>query len=201
MSFSRYDINDSVASSEVVVRGAWSNDANILTTFFTSSAQSTETQKYYLSTYNSSNTISSNLQFDLQYGHVSGSGSVYFNPNTIGYSPTRDVYGQYRNLVYGTETSNFNIAGTDLSDIFVINIARARYKESLKPGSFNLNLSGTLGSIALTDNSGDSSTINIIGSNVYYSVVSGSNGNSISGSTVYGYLFPNLNNHSHEKFH
>ena len=195
MSFVRYATDDSVISSETVVRGMWTNDTASLTTFFTSS---TSTSSYYLNVYNTQAT--SSLQFAIQYAHVSGSGSAPLNTSVPSNTPTRTVYGQYRSLIYNDENASF-VFGTQTSpDFTVINIARSRYKESIKPGSLTLRLSGSgagLTTLVLTDDSIASGSItNFIGSNRYYSLVSGSEGivtssrAGVSGS--YGLLFPDL---------
>ena len=198
MSFTRYNTEDSVVSSETVVRGLWSGDYNSLSSFFTSSTTPTE---YYLDVYDS-NTLtnpSASIQFDIQFGNVNGSGSADINTAVSGYSPSRVVYGQYRNLVYGTEITNFSFdGGTTTSDsIYVINISRARYKESLLPGSFNLALKGTAtSSLFLTDDSGTTNLTRFIGENRYYNIISGSYGShytSSNPSTYYGLFFPDLN--------
>jgi len=195
MSFVRYATDDSVISSETVVRGMWTNDTASLTTFFTSS---TSTSSYYLNVYNTQAT--SSLQFAVQYGHVSGSGSAPLNTSVVSNTPTRIVYGQYRSLIYNDENASF-IFGTQTSPNFtVINIARSRYKESIKPGSLTLRLSGSgagLTTLVLTDDSIASGSItNYIGSNRYYTLVSGSAGAVTSSragaSGSYGLLFPDL---------
>jgi hypothetical protein len=195
MSFVRYATDDSVISSETVVRGMWTNDTASLTTFFTSS---TSTSSYYLNVYNTQAT--SSLQFAIQYGHVSGSGSAPLNTSVASNTPTRIVYGQYRSLIYNDENASF-VFGTQTSPNFtVINIARSRYKESIKPGSLTLRLSGSgagLTTLVLTDDSIASGSItNYIGSNRYYTLVSGSNGtvtSSLAGTSgSYGLLFPDL---------
>jgi hypothetical protein len=48
MSFSRYNFEDSVVSSETIIRGLWSSDAYTLSTFFTASGYT----EYYLDVYN-----------------------------------------------------------------------------------------------------------------------------------------------------
>jgi hypothetical protein len=198
MSFTRYNTEDSVVSSETVVRGLWSGDYNSLSSFFTSSTTPTE---YYLDVYDS-NTLtnpSASIQFDIQFGNVNGSGSAAINTAVPGYSPSRVVYGQYRNLVYGTEVTNFSFDGgtTTSNSIYVINISRARYKESLLPGSFNLALKGTAtSSLFLTDDSGTTNLTRFIGENRYYNIISGSNGayyTTGTPSTYYGLFFPDLN--------
>ena len=195
MSFVRYATDDSVISSETVVRGMWTNDTASLTTFFTSS---TSTSSYYLNVYNTQAT--SSLQFAIQYAHVSGSGSAPLNTSVASNTPTRIVYGQYRSLIYNDENASF-VFGTQTSPNFtVINVARSRYKESIKPGSLTLRLSGSgagLTTLVLTDDSIASGSItNYIGSNRYYTLVSGSAGAVTSSragaSGSYGLLFPDL---------
>ena len=194
MSFSRYNPEDSVISSETVVRGLFSGDNNTLNTFFTQS--STE---YYLNIFNSDPASSgSAVQFAIQYGNLKGSGSAVINPIVPNLTPSRVVYGEYRNLVYGTETQNFSFDNgiTTANDIFVINVARGRYKESLLPGSFNLTLGyGANGTIKLTDDSATTSLTRFIGENRVYYIISGSNGtgyNSAATSSYYGMMFPDL---------
>ena len=195
MSFSRYNPEDSVISSETVVRGLWSGDANTLNYFYTSST----TTEYYLSVYNECELCSgSAVQFSIQYGNINGSGSKLINSAVTGASPSRIVYGEYRNLVYGTEDAYFSFdnSATTGSDIFVINVARNRYKESLLPGSLNLALSGSAGTLKLKDDSGTTNLTRFIGENRVFYVISGSNGtgfNAAATSSYYGMMFPDLN--------
>jgi hypothetical protein len=196
MSFSRYNTEDSVISSETVVRGLWGGDNNSLSTFFTQSGYT----EYYLDVYNGDPSISgSSVQFSIQYGNLNGSGSNLINPNIPlgGYTPSRVVYGEYRNLVYGTETTNFSFdnGATTANDIFVINVARSRYKESLLPSSLNLTLGSGSNTVRLTDDSGTTSLTRFIGENKVYYIISGSNGNSYTpaaSSSYYGMVFPDL---------
>jgi hypothetical protein len=195
MSFSRYNPEDSVISSETVVRGLWSGDNNIITTFYTSSTYT----EYYLDVYNNCELCSgSSVQFSIQYGNINGSGSKLINSAVTGASPSRIVYGEYRNLVYGTEDTffSFDNYATTGSDIFVVNVARGRYKEALLPGSFNLKLTSGSSNLYLTDDSGTTNLTRFIGENRVYYVISGSNGtgyNNAASSSYYGMLFPDLN--------
>ena len=163
MSFSRYNTDDQVISSETVVRGLWSGDNNELASFFTASSNT----QYYLNVYNSATTES--LQFAIQYGTLNGSGSTPINSLVPGATPTRIIYGEYRNLVYGTETNNFSFDGTTTADqIYIINISRGRYKESIQPGSLNLTLKSGSARIYLTDDSNATSLTRFIGENKLY---------------------------------
>jgi hypothetical protein len=194
MSFSRYATEDSVISSETVVRGLWTGDVNSLITFFTASGYT----EYYLDVYQGNPlTSTSSVQFDIQYGHLYGSGSVPINTNVVGYSPSRIVYGQYRNLVYGTETTNFSFDGgtTTANQIYIINVSRDRYKQSLHPSSLNLTLKSGSATIYLTDDSNTTSLTRFIGENRIYYIISGSNGNyctSCNSGSIYGMMLPDL---------
>ena len=191
MSFSRYNTDDQVVSSETVVRGLWSGDSNTLDTFFTASTYT----EYYIDIYNGtpiSNT--SAIQFDIQFGNLYGSGSTPINPNVPGNSPSRVVYGQYRNLVYGTENTNFSFNGSvTASSIYVINVARSRYKESLLPGSFELTLKSGSAIITLIDDSTTTNLSRFLGENRYFNIISGSLiSGSFSTATNYGFFLPDL---------
>ena len=195
MSFVRYNTEDSVISAETVVKGLWSGDNYTLSTFFTASGYT----EYYLDVYNTGSTSSgSSIQFDIQYGNVYGSGSTAINAAVPGNTPSRIVYGQYRNLVYGTENNNFSFDGgvSTVNSIFVINISRARYKESLLPGSLNLTLGSGSSTFKLTDDSGTTNLTRFVGENRYYNIISGSNGTaytSAASASYYGLFFPDLN--------
>jgi len=192
MSFSRYNTDDQVVSSETVVRGLWSGDSNQLQNFFTSSTYT----EYYIDIYNGLSSASgSSIQFDIQFGNLYGSGSTAINPLVTGSSPSRIVYGQYRNLVYGTENTNFSFNGSvTASSIYVINVARSRYKESLLPGSFELTLgSGSNGKITLIDDSTTTNLSRFLGENRYYNIISGSiTSGSFSTATNYGFFLPDI---------
>jgi hypothetical protein len=198
MSFSRYATEDSVISAETIVRGIWSGDNYGLNSFYTSSTYT----EYYVDIYQvDPSATTASVQFDIQYGHIAGSGSVPINPLVRGYSPSRIVYGQYRNLVYGTETTNFSFdnGNTTAEQIYVININRERYKQALHPGSFNLVLTkpsaSVTNSIYLTDDSNTTSLTRFVGENRIFYIISGSSGNAYTSSastTYYGMILPDL---------
>jgi hypothetical protein len=100
----------------------------------------------------------------------------------------------------GNTGSLFNFGGNNglSTDIAVVSISRARYKESLKPGSLNLSLANGTSSINLTDDSNSSTVTSFIGSNRVYNLVSGSNGTSYNSNSIqtasgsYGLFFPDI---------
>jgi hypothetical protein len=99
------------------------------------------------------------VQFDIAYGDALGSGSVLYNPIVPSNSYTKTIYGQYRSMILEDENSSFTFGiGNNTyvtNNFWILSIERANYKQSLFPGSLNLQLSGSGGIIKLTDNSQD----------------------------------------------
>lgn len=202
MGFKRLDVEDFLVSSDTVSSTLWTNGDATLSTFFTSSTQEQDRSgKYYLSIFNTGSVLGE-IQFDIAFGDENGRGTTAYNANVDAsrtYSKT--VYGQYRTLVLEDENANFYFGNVEQSNFYVLNISRARYKEKLLPGSFNLTLSGSdLGNPALqlTDNSKDVTVPTYYGTQRAYQLVSGSNGNAYSGtgytsdSGSYGLLLPDI---------
>lgn len=200
MSFAAFQPGDSVISSDATISAMWSNGITTLTSFFTSSNQEVSNGgRFYLDVYNSNPLFSSaaEVQFSIAYGHVSGSGSAYFNNAIPDKTPTRDIYGQYRNLIFGDENAAFTFgSSTTVSpDIIVLSINRARFKEAINPGSLTLKLTSGSNSITLTDDSTVTTTSTFIGSTQVYQLLSGSANNVYSTSYTsqgsYGIVLPN----------
>ena len=176
MSFKRLDPEDFLVSVDSVTATAWSTNSPTLTTFFTSSVTSTN-DSYYKNVYQTASTVSgSAVQFAIAYGNIKGSGSANFNDLVPGVSPTRTVYGQYRNLVYGSETAAFIFGTVTASDFWAISVDRARYKEHLLKGTFNIQIKNGSTTVNLTDNSGMVSTDTYLDCGRVYQIISGSNG-------------------------
>ena len=184
MSFGAYQPEDQVLSSDVLVAPMWSGNTVQLNNFFSWSLQeSTVPQgRFYLNVFKDNVNLqasqSAESQFSIAYGHVSGSGSSYFNPLVPDKTPTRDIYGQYRSLIYGDENSAFYFGGTQYvsRDIIVISVNRARFKESFNPGSFFLRITSGSSpvSIGLVDDSTVTTTSTFIGTSRVYQLLSGS---------------------------
>jgi hypothetical protein len=180
MSFGAYQPEDQVISSDAVVSPMWSDSATTLSTFYTwsSQEQNTSAGKFYLDVYkgNISTDSTQTVQFSIAYGHINGSGSAYFNSLVPDKTPTRDVYGQFRSLIYGDENSSFQFGGTAYtsSNIIVLSVARARFKESFNPGSFYLTIKSGSSQISLVDDSTTTTTSTYIGTTRVYQLLSGS---------------------------
>jgi hypothetical protein len=207
MSFKAFDPEDFVVSSDSVVSTLWSTDNPALTSFYTSSVQAANSSgNYYLSIFQTASTDdNAAVQFDVVYCDSEGSGSSWYNAIVTGSSYTKTMYGQYRALILEDENASF-VFGTGNnvmtgSYFWVISVERARYKESLFPGSLNLVLSGSGNNkIQLTDNSNDVLVNTFLGSTRVFQLISGSNGTAgslansgyVAGSGSYGLVFPDL---------
>jgi hypothetical protein len=206
MAFKRFDPEDFVISNDSITSTLWSTGTPTLTSFFTSSIQEAGSSgNYYLSVYQTSSALEeAQVQFDILYADILGSGSTLYNPIVPQNSYTKTMYGQYRALILEDENANFFFgSGTNLvtgSFFWVLSIERARYKQSLFPGSLNLTLSGSGGTLKLTDNSLDNPINTFLGATRVLQLISGSNGTAgtlpnsgyVPGSGSYGLVFPDL---------
>ena len=183
-SYSRLNPEDLVVSTDKVTSNAWDNNVNILETHFTSSTQAVYTDatsqgNFFIEVREGLDTVSSSIEYTVSYGHKEGSGSANFTPTAgaLGNTATKVIYNQYRQLVFGDETSNFTFDGFEPNDIWVVNVARGRYKHALKAGSLNLKLTDGITDTFLTDDSvtaSGSATITNLGRQ--FNLVSGSDG-------------------------
>ena len=150
MSFVRFAQTDIVNDTAKITTSTWTNNTNALTSAHnTSSLQAifgspTSSGAHFIEVFNADPDTDSTaeVQYAVAYGHAAGSGSEDFTHAVGGHgkSPSRNVYSQYRQLVFGTETQDFNFGDGAVDDIYVINVNRSRYKHNLKPGSLNLTI-------------------------------------------------------------
>lgn len=192
-----YNIFTSLTSDDIttlkgteVTTGLWSNDTGSLSAVYTSSVQTGIAGEYYYDLYNGSNISTSDVQFSVAYGHVSGAGSPPLTTLNTSTLPTQVVYSQYRNILLSKDAERFSFGGVESDDIYVINFQRSRLRQALDPGNWQLSLSGSNGLRTFIDDSGLSSAVvgNLVASNVY-NVKSGSLTTSATGSVV-GLVFP-----------
>ena len=199
---------DKISESTKVTTSTWENNLNDLDVVFTSSNQAnftsaTSSGAFFIDVHNDATT--SSIQYSVAYGNKNGSGSKAFNSAAPYYSPSSVTYNQYRNLVFGDDTTNFSFNGHVPNGIYVLNVNRARYKHNLKPGTLNLHLTGSEPGLPnghtlhLTDDSltvtGSAPTTTKAGRQ--YNIVSGSNGimsgsnlTQVTNSGSYGLFYP-----------
>ena len=204
MSFKRFEADDFVVSTDAISSTLWSNNSPSLATLFTSSTQAAGSSgAYYLNTFQTASTLpAAEVQFAIAYGNSNGSGSINYNPNVNGLSPTSTIYGQWQDLVLGDENTDFTFGTIVSNEFYALPFERARYKDSLFLGSLSLTLSGSLGSITLTDNSNYVTSVQFTEAGRVFQLITGSSGvispnalNSNGYSTnsgSYGWLLPDI---------
>ena len=164
---------------EVVTTGLWTGDTGSLAEHHTGSQAVSSSGDYFYNIFQTASVGDQELQYAVAYGHISGSGSVALSTNDNAKFPTKATYMQYRSYLLGQEDSHFTFAsssgtGHNTEDFFVINVARARYKEQLDAGNWSLKLSGSRGDITLIDDSGKKFSDTVGKSGRVFDVVSGS---------------------------
>jgi hypothetical protein len=181
MSFKTLDPQDFLVSADSITAPCWTNYVTPIIALYTSSVQVAGTSgNYYLNVYNSnpSTDASSEIQFNIAYGNGYGSGSLLYDAGINGLSPSRTVYGQFRNLIYGDENTQFSFSTITPSqqDFYAVTVDRARFKESLFPGSLTLTLYSASRQIVLTDDSLTTTTVSYCDAGRVYNIISGSAG-------------------------
>ena len=206
MSYNRLDPSDFVVSSDAISATLFSDGAPTLTQYWTSSTQEAGSSgDYYLNVYQTSSTLdAASVQFAIAYGNAAGSGSLVYNAGVNGKSPTGTVFGQWQDLVIGDENTNFTFGTITSSEFYALTMERARYKEALFLGSMALTISGSGGSIVLTDNSNYVSSVQFNEAGRVFQLITGSQGvkanitarNTADGysanSGSYGWLLPDI---------
>ena len=206
MSYNRLDPSDFVVSSDAISATLFSDGAPTLTQYWTSSTQEAGSSgDYYLNVYQTSSTLdAASVQFAIAYGNAAGSGSLVYNAGVDGKSPTGTVFGQWQDLVIGDENTNFTFGSITSSEFYALTMERARYKEALFLGSMALTISGSGGSIVLTDNSNYVSSVQFNEAGRVFQLITGSQGvkanitarNTADGysanSGSYGWLLPDI---------
>jgi hypothetical protein len=150
------------AKVEVVTTGLWTGDVGSLTSYFTSSAQVTQSGDYYYNVFstNPQSDSSAEVQFAVAYGHVNGSGSVSLDTgNNNSTLASKATYAQYKSVLLDPTDAKFSFENSsgilvDSNAIYVINLSRARYREKMDPGNWSLKLSGSNGTFTFIDDSG-----------------------------------------------
>lgn len=157
-SYTVFTTSDIVSDvKQEMTTAVWSNSSGSLSTFFTSSIQSSSNGDYYFDAYhqNPDTTSTAEVQFAVAYGHRfgSGSGQISSDSGDQGLTPSRAIYSQYRNFLLPKTAEAFTINTWTTDQIFVVNFNRARTPESLDPGNWELSLSGSKGLFTFIDNS------------------------------------------------
>lgn len=180
--YKRLGPNDVVlGKNEVITTGLWTGNTGSLTTFFTSSGQDTgNSGRYYVDVYNAAtSSTSAEVQFSVAYGHVSGAGAPSLEQSDTSVISTKATYNQYKNLLLDPTDTKFTVitgsaeGTTDIDDIYVINVARGRFKEKVDPGNWSLTLTSGGSTITLIDDSGKKITDTVGKAGRIFNIASG----------------------------
>ena len=176
--FTTFGGNDVVANlSRRVTAGLWTGNSGSLEAFYTSSQQSGSTGDWYWNVYNldPSSDTSAEVQFAVSYGQRFGGGYPSIAVVNTSKEPTKATYAQYRNILLDPEDETFTFAGSVNSDaIYVINIQRARLKQKMDAGNWQLTLYDGTDTVKLIDDSGQKFDKITSVAGRKYNVVSGS---------------------------
>lgn len=129
----------------VLTKGMFSNNIANLVRFYTSSI-SDSLDNHYTHVYHEPISYpTSSIQFSVAYGNVNGSGS---NDEGGQYNdtPTRAIYGQYRNIILGSATDKLNLSGTPTDHFYLISYQKDRRDTRADYNALEINLAHLSGS-------------------------------------------------------
>ena len=164
MAFQRFNPENDVVENQrtTISSGLWTGGSSTLTGFFTQSLNGNITGSV-LELYNvDPNTdTSAETQIAVGYANVHGSGSAGNTTKlTTGGRQTAALYRQFRNVILAPNTNEFSFTGAASSsdDFYFISFQRARQREKIDPGNWELHLTGQMAGkaakIQLIDDSG-----------------------------------------------
>ncbi len=166
---------------DTVTSGLWTGDTGSMTSFFTSSTQTNATKNYYLNVYNADPATdeTATVQYAIAFGNKYGSGSVSLANSDDATLASKATYAQYRSILLEEEDEFFSFTsasgGThDSEDILIVNVARARYKETMDPGNIEFKLAGPNGTQTFIDDSGKKFSDSVGKAGRVFNIVSGS---------------------------
>ena len=177
--FKLFDAENDVVKNikSVISSGIWSSGANTLTAYYTQSAQSASSGDYYYDIYKTSPATDSEaeVQFSVTYGHIEGSGSKGTRGSATGNRAAAAIHAQVVNLLLGPNVDRFTYAGdTTSKHFYAISLRRARMREKVDPGNWELQLDGAANMRSFIDDSGATANPSTgVGGRVF-NIVSGS---------------------------
>ena len=188
MAFKRFNPTDDIVQNQktTISSGLWSGGSATLTSFFTQSNNGNITGSF-LDVYNEdpNQSSSAEVQFAVGYAHIDGSGSAGNTTKlTTGGRQTAALYSQFRNVLLAPNTTHFEFTNSATAsgdkDFYFVSFQRARQREKIDPGNWELKLSGNMPAlfkddkISLIDDSGATTNPTVNQGGRVFNVVSGS---------------------------
>ena len=204
MSFQRFDRQNDIIENQrtTVTSGLWTGGSTTLAAFYTGST----TSSYFVDVYNANpaSDTSAEVQFALGYAHIDGSGSLgNTTKTTTGDRQTASLYRQFRNLLLAPNTDKFKFTASPTAsgekDFYFLSFQRARMREKVDPGNWELHLDGGTAKIKLIDDSSTASSVTVEQGGRVFNVVSGSITNGVKTAAsaetakgAYGLFYPDM---------
>ena len=184
MAFQRFNPENDIVENQrtTISSGLWTGGSSTLTSFFTQSLNGNITGSV-LELYNvdPNSDTSAEVQIAVGYANVHGSGSTGNTTKlTTGGRQTAALYRQFRNVILAPNTDEFSFTGAPSSsdDFYFISFQRARQREKIDPGNWELQLTGQMSGkaakIQLIDDSGAGLNPTVNEGGRVFNVVSGS---------------------------
>ena len=156
--FKLFDATNDVVKNikSTISSGIWSGGSGTLAAYYTQSAQSSSLGDYYYDIYKTSPLTDSEaeVQFSITYGHLEGSGSLGTVGAATGNRATAAIHAQLVNLLLGPNVDRFTYAGdTSSKEFYAISLKRARMREKVDPGNWELWLDAGANLVKLIDDS------------------------------------------------
>lgn len=154
----------------------WKCNSEKLNTFFTSS-NGQKLDKYYLSVYDGNPINNGSFkEFEISYGHIDGSGSLYLQDGT-NLMPSKAMYSKYKVETFGFysgsygEVSPFIFKNGKIGrSVYFIQFDRDMFKDMIDPGNFQLALAPLSSSTNQLINTGSNFYIDQ-SSNITYTLI------------------------------
>ena len=177
--FTRFDFDNDVVENQrtKVSSGIFSGGSGTLATFYTASALGDVSGSYYAIYNKVTSDATSEIQFDIGYANHGGSGSAGNTTKlTTGGRQTAGMYRQFRNVLLSpnTEKFTFTSAPSASNDFYFISFNRARMREKIDPGNWEIHMASGTDKRKFIDDSGATNNPTVNEGGRVYNVVSGS---------------------------
>ena len=177
--FTRFDFDNDVVENQrtKVSSGIFSGGSGTLATFYTASALGDVSGSYYAIYNKVTSDATSEIQFDIGYANHGGSGSAGNTTKlTTGGRQTAGMYRQFRNVLLSpnTEKFTFTSAPSASNDFYFITFNRARMREKIDPGNWEIHMASGTNKRKFIDDSGATNNPTVNEGGRVYNVVSGS---------------------------
>tara|TARA_B100000214_G_scaffold312704_1_gene245063 strand:+ start:31 stop:1041 length:1011 start_codon:yes stop_codon:yes gene_type:complete len=175
--FTRFDFDNDVVENQrtKVSSGIFSGGSGTLNTYFSSSTAGSVSASFVSVFNKATSDATSEVQFDFGYANIDGSGSAGNTTKlNTGGRQSAAMYRQFRNVLLAPDTQRFTFTGASSgsNDFYFITFNRARMREKIDPGNWELVLGSA--NLKLIDDSGATNNPTVNEGGRVFNIVSGS---------------------------